>query len=94
MLVKVIFLPVVLLGTLGVTFFALAFVIPPTDMTGGPSLTPAAITQLTHDPANALHPACSPDNRLIAFESNREGPFHIYVMNADGSGARALTRVC
>jgi Tol biopolymer transport system component len=54
-------------------------------------IQPSAITQLTHDPGNALHPAWSPDNRSFAFESNRDGTFHIYVMNADGRGARALT---
>jgi Tol biopolymer transport system component len=52
---------------------------------------PAAITQLTHDPGMALRPTWSPDDRLIAFDSTREGPSHIYVMNADGSNVRALT---
>ncbi|MBI5651808.1 MAG: PD40 domain-containing protein [Chloroflexi bacterium] len=52
---------------------------------------PAPIARLTHDPGNALRPAWSPDNRLIAFESNRDGAFQIYVMNADGSNQRALT---
>lgn len=52
---------------------------------------PAALTRLTRDPANAVRPAWSPDNRLIAFESNRDGPSHVYVMNADGSDERALT---
>jgi len=28
---------------------------------------------------------------MIAFESNREGPFHIYVMDADGDHQRTLT---
>lgn len=52
---------------------------------------PAAITRLTRDPGNALRPAWSPDNRLIAFESNREGAFQIYMMDADGTRQRALT---
>ncbi len=51
----------------------------------------AAITQLTHDPANALRPTWSPDGRLIAFDSNREGSFHIYVMDANGNHVRQLT---
>src|SRR5438270_13165820 len=52
---------------------------------------PVAITRLTRDPGNALRPTWSPDNRRIAFESNRDGAFHLYVMNADGSDQRPLT---
>jgi len=36
-------------------------------------------------------PAWSPDGRKIAFNSNRDGDYEIYVMNADGSGQRNLT---
>jgi TolB protein len=36
-------------------------------------------------------PAWSPDGRLIAFHSTRDGSFEVYVMAADGSGARRLT---
>jgi TolB protein len=41
-------------------------------------------------------PSFSANGRLIAFSGNREPPspgasFHIYAMNADGSGVRALT---
>jgi TolB protein len=36
-------------------------------------------------------PAWSHDGRLIAFTSTRDGPVHIYVMNADGSGTRRVT---
>ena len=36
-------------------------------------------------------PAWSPDGRRIAFNSNRDGDYEIYVMNADGSGQRNLT---
>ena len=36
--------------------------------------------------------AWSPDGRRIAFVSNRDGNFELYVMNADGSGQRRLTR--
>lgn len=85
-------LSALVLGTLGVVLATLALVTLPAETTTATALKPAAITQLTHDPGNALRPAWSPDNRLIAFESNREGPFHIYVMNADGSHAHALTR--
>jgi TolB protein len=37
-------------------------------------------------------PVLSPDGRRIAFVSERDGNRQIYVMNADGSGLRRLTR--
>ena len=37
-------------------------------------------------------PAWSPDGRKLAFVSERDGNAEIYVMNADGSGLRNLTR--
>ena len=36
-------------------------------------------------------PAWSPDGSQLAFTSNRDGQPELYVMNADGSGARRLT---
>ena len=36
-------------------------------------------------------PAYSPDGQRIAFASNRDGNFEIYVINADGTGLRRLT---
>src|SRR5574341_1111906 len=51
------------------------------------------IIQLTNDRAINVRPALSPDNRTIAFQSNRDGNiFHIHVMNTDGSNRRALTK--
>jgi len=38
-----------------------------------------------------LEPAWSPDGQRIAFSSNRDGNYELYVMNADGSGQRRLT---
>ncbi len=37
-------------------------------------------------------PAWSPDGRKLAFVSDRDGNSEVYVMNADGSGQRNLTR--
>jgi Tol biopolymer transport system component len=37
-------------------------------------------------------PVWSPDGRMVAFVSRRDGNEEIYVMNADGSGQRRLTR--
>ncbi len=52
-----------------------------------------AIVQLTNDHAVDVRPAWSPDNRSIAYQSNRgSGAFHIYVMSADGSDQRPLTQ--
>ncbi len=52
-----------------------------------------AIVQLTNDNAVDARPAWSPDDRLIAFQSNRgSSTYHIFVMNADGSGQRQLTK--
>lgn len=77
-------------SALVVAVFALGFLRLSTE-TAITITQPLPIVQLTHDPGNALRPAWSPDNRLIAFESNRDSVFHIYVMNTDGSQLRALT---
>jgi Tol biopolymer transport system component len=47
--------------------------------------------QLTSDPADDRRPAWSPDGRRIAFESNRDGNFDIYLVGADGDGLVRLT---
>lgn len=53
------------------------------------------VTRLTQSsPANPVaneHPHWSPDNRKLAFESNRDGNVEVYAMNADGSGQTRLT---
>ncbi|MCL6450513.1 MAG: Ig-like domain-containing protein [Acetobacteraceae bacterium] len=38
------------------------------------------------------NPAWSPDGQRIAFTSHRDGNYEIYLMNADGTGLRNLTR--
>ena len=47
---------------------------------------------LTRPPGGGRNPAWSPDGRRIAFLTGRDGNFEVYVMNADGSGQRNLTR--
>src|SRR6267143_302473 len=41
--------------------------------------------------ASNLRPSWSPDGKRIAFQSNREGPYHIYVMDSDGGNVNQLT---
>lgn len=47
--------------------------------------------QLTDDDGSELAPAWSPDRRTIAFQSNRDGNWELYVMRADGTHIRRLT---
>ena len=49
-------------------------------------------TQADTQPADDRDPAWSPDGRKIAFISTRDGERAIYVMNADGSQPRSVTR--
>lgn len=57
--------------------------------TDGTELTP-----LTRGPNKAMNvePAVSPDGKYIAFSSDRGGQPMVYIMNANGSGARRLTK--
>jgi Tol biopolymer transport system component len=53
------------------------------------------VRMLTHGRANSGLPAWSPDGRRIAFATDRNAPEEgdeIYVMNADGSAQRPVTR--
>ncbi|MGH9278002.1 MAG: hypothetical protein ACRD12_07835 [Acidimicrobiales bacterium] len=59
--------------------------------TYGSGGTEQNVTQLTFNTVNDSRPRYSPDGRLIAFESNRDGPSEIYIMNADGTNVRRLT---
>ena len=49
------------------------------------------IRQLTNTTASNLRPAWSPDGKRIAFQSNRNGSYHIYVMDSDGGNVVQLT---
>ena len=53
--------------------------------------TPAPATRLTVHDAFDASPVWSPDGRRIAFDSDRDGNWEVYVMNADGSGVTRLT---
>ena len=46
---------------------------------------------ITNHPADDGFPSWSPDGTRIAFASDREGNFDIYVMGSDGSGQVRLT---
>ena len=49
--------------------------------------------QLTdNEPADDKDPSWSSDGTRIAYQSNIDGDYEIWVMNADGSGQRNLTR--
>jgi hypothetical protein len=50
------------------------------------------LKNLTNNPADDSMPVWSPDGKLIAFTSRRDGRPQIYVMNADGSGVRRLSQ--
>jgi Tol biopolymer transport system component len=48
--------------------------------------------RLTQEPGLDFQPAWSPDGTQIAFTSDRGGDWDIWLMNADGTGARDLSR--
>lgn len=50
-----------------------------------------AQTRVTNNSASDTQPAWSPDGSKIAFVSNRDGNFELYVMNANGTGQTRLT---
>ncbi len=51
-----------------------------------------ALTALTRGNHNNEDPRWSPDGRHLVFSSNREGTYDIWVMRADGSNPKRLTR--
>ena len=50
-----------------------------------------SVKNLTSNPADDSTPVFSPDSKLIAFTSTRDGRPQIYIMNADGSGLRRVS---
>lgn len=51
----------------------------------------SAQTRLTDEPAFDNNPAFSPDGERIAFRSNRDGHWQLYLMNSDGSGQHNIS---
>ena len=49
------------------------------------------LRRLTDHPADDRFPSWSPDGQYIAFDSNRDGDWGIYVMGSDGSNPHRLT---
>jgi Tol biopolymer transport system component len=63
------------------------------DGSGSVNLTPTTGFNQFHVPILNGHPTWSPDGAKIAFHSNRQGYYEIYVMDArDGSGIASLGR--
>jgi TolB protein len=50
------------------------------------------IRRLTQDQGNNEEPSFSPDGNLVAFTSTREGTSQLWVMAADGSNQKRLTK--
>ncbi|MBI4539343.1 MAG: PD40 domain-containing protein [Gemmatimonadetes bacterium] len=64
------------------------------DLQGRLWILPAAggeARTITDELGDARQPAWSPDGRLIAFQSFRDGGWHIWVVGAGGEGLRQLT---
>jgi len=82
-------------GLLGVGGVALALFLAGGDG-GHPPVTPtattgAAVATRTQTPTPTLVAGSTEPEGLLAFESNREDGFHIYVMEPDGTGVTRLT---
>lgn len=56
-------------------------------------ITGSQIRQLTHGEGSNEDPTWSPDGRLLAFSSTRDGRRQIYVMDADGSAPRRIADI-
>jgi Tol biopolymer transport system component len=55
-------------------------------------LASGVTANLTDDPYADQHPRVSPDGQHVAFHTNRDVQFEIYVMNADGSDPHDVSR--
>lgn len=74
----------------GVRVVLLALVIASFTATVTAAASP--IRQLTSTPdSSSLRPAWSYDGKRIAYQSDKDGTFHIYVMNADGTDNKQIS---
>lgn len=53
-------------------------------------LAASTLQQLTTDPATDVRPVWSPDGQRVAFQSNRNGSYSIWVMDVDGQKQRQV----
>ena len=51
------------------------------------------LRQLTEDQGKNEDPCWSPDGRYIVFSSNRDGGYHLYLMNANGRNQQKITNL-
>src|SRR5690242_5003196 len=51
----------------------------------------SGVTRLTDNVARDIYPRFSPDGKWIAFSSNREGNYDVYVVASGGGKPRQLT---
>jgi hypothetical protein len=54
-------------------------------------LPDGTVLNLTNHPSADAYPSLSPDGRRVLFVSNRDGPSHVFLVGADGSGLVRLT---
>jgi Tol biopolymer transport system component len=55
------------------------------------ALSASPIQQLTNDAASDLRPVWSLDGKRVAFQSNRDKMYQVYIMDADGANEQRLT---
>ena len=55
------------------------------------SSSPLEVVTIVSDEARNYHPRLSPDGRLLAFDSDRDGERGVYVANRDGSQVRRVS---